>query len=340
MGNDLGIALIGAGRIGRVHAQTLARSVKGARLLGVADVREEAAQAVASEHGVPWAGSDHRVLLDDPAVDAVVICTSTDTHAQLIVEAAQAGKHIFCEKPIDLDLVRTDRAIAAARSAGVKLQIGFNRRFDAGFRRVRDLVAEGQVGDVHLLHIISRDPAPPSLDYVRVSGGMFLDMTIHDFDMARFLTGSDIVEVTATGAVLVDPAIGTAGDVDTALVTLRFANGALGVIDNSRRAVYGYDQRVEVFGSRGVAQADNNTPTNAWLTDERGRHSDKPLYFFLERYAAAYAAELQAFCRAVLEDEAPLVTGADGRAALVAGLAATRSLNEGRAVRLAEVKRG
>lgn len=340
MAGELGIGLIGAGRIGRVHAQALARSVPGARLLGVADLKEEAAVEVAEAQGIPWAGTDHRALLDDANIEAVLICTSTDAHARLIVETAQAGKHIFCEKPIALSLAATDEAIAAVEHAGVKLQIGFNRRFDTGFSRVRDLVTDGVVGAVHLVHIISRDPAPPPLEYVQVSGGMFLDMTIHDFDMARFLTGSDIVDVTTAGAVLVDPAIGVAGDVDTALVTLRFANGALGIIDNSRRAVYGYDQRVEVFGSAGVAQAGNNTLTNVSLTNEDGRHSDKPLYFFLERYAAAYTAELQAFCRAVVENEAPPVTGADGRAALVAGLAATRSLREGRPVKLSDVDGG
>ena len=337
MSDEMRVGLIGAGRIGRVHAQTLTRSLPGVTLLGVADVREPAAKSLAEELGVPWWGADYRRLLDDPRIGAVLICSSTDTHAGLIVEAAEAGKHIFCEKPIALDLAQTDRAIAAAGAAGVKLQIGFNRRFDAGFRRVHELVFAGAVGAVHLLHIISRDPEPPPLEYVRVSGGIFLDMTIHDFDMARFLVGSEIEEVMAVGAVLVNPGIGEANDVDTALVTLRFANGALGVIDNSRRAVYGYDQRVEVFGSRGSAQADNSTATSAALLDAGGRHTDKPLHFFLERYAAAYTAELQAFCQALKNDCEPLVAGCDGRAALLAGLAATRSLKEGRPVRLAEV---
>ncbi|NPV06521.1 MAG: inositol 2-dehydrogenase [Anaerolineae bacterium] len=340
MDGDLKLGLIGAGRIGRVHAHTLARAVPGVGLAAIADVRLEAAQELARQYDVPVAVQDHLAILADPEIDAVVICTSTDTHADLIVEAARAGKHVFCEKPIALDLVETDRALAAATEAGVKLQIGFNRRFDPSFRRVRDLVAQGRVGEPHIVHIISRDPAPPPIEYVKVSGGIFVDMTIHDFDMARFLTGSDIEEVTAVGAVLVDPAVGEAGDVDTALVTLRFVSGALGSIDNSRRAVYGYDQRVEVFGSRGSAAAGNQTPTNTVVADAEGIHQEKPLYFFLERYASAYVAELQAFCDCLRQDVPPPVTGADGRAALVAALAATRSLREHRPVRVAEVEGG
>jgi myo-inositol 2-dehydrogenase / D-chiro-inositol 1-dehydrogenase len=337
MKRSIRVGLIGAGRIGRVHAQALAHGIPGVELAAIVDVREDAARDLAEAYNVPLAAGDPVAVLDDPDVDAVVVCTSTDTHAHLIEEAARAGKHVFCEKPIDFDLARTDQALAAAAAAGVKLQIGFNRRFDPNFRRVHDLVAEGRLGEPHVVRITSRDPAPPPIEYVRVSGGIFVDMTIHDFDMARYLAGSDIEEVTAFGAVLVDPAIGEAGDVDTALVALRFANGAIGAIDNSRRAVYGYDQRVEVFGSKGSAVASNNTPTNTVLTDVEGTHGDKPLYFFLERYAAAYAAELRAFCDCVRDGGEPPVTGADGRAALVAGLAAKRSLAEGRPVRLAEI---
>ncbi|MHB0875227.1 MAG: inositol 2-dehydrogenase [Anaerolineae bacterium] len=337
MTDRINIGLIGAGRIGKVHAQALAHGIPGVTLAAIADVREDAARDLAQLYDVPLAAADYVAILDDVDIDAVVICTSTDTHARLIEEASQAGKHIFCEKPIDLDLARTDHALAAAAAAGVKLQIGFNRRFDPNFRRIRDLVADGRLGEPHIVRITSRDPAPPPVDYVRVSGGLFVDMAIHDFDMARFLTGSEIEEVMAVGAVLVDPAIAEAGDIDTALITLRFANGAIGSIDNSRRAVYGYDQRVEVFGSKGSAIAGNNTPTNTVLTDAEGAHADKPLYFFLERYAAAYAAELRAFCDCLRDDSEPAVTGADGRAALVAGLAAKRSLAERRPVPLSEI---
>jgi myo-inositol 2-dehydrogenase/D-chiro-inositol 1-dehydrogenase len=252
----------------------------------------------------------------------------------MIEEAAAAGKHIFCEKPIDFSLARIDRCLAAVERAGVKLQIGFNRRFDANFARVRQAVAEGQIGDPHILRITSRDPAPPPISYVEVSGGMFLDMTIHDFDMARFLVGSEVEEVYAAGAVSVDPAIGAAGDIDTAVLTLKFANGCLGTIDNSRQAVYGYDQRVEVFGSKGMASAGNNTADQAVLSDASGVHAALPLYFFVERYVDSYIAELSAFIRCIQEDTPPPVSGLDGRIPVQMGYAAQKSLAEGRPVRL------
>ena len=219
--------------------------------MAVSDVNVEEAKAVGARLGVGKIEADHHALLNDPDIDAVVICSPTDMHAIMIEEAAAAGKQIFCEKPIARTLQEIDKALDAVKKAGVKLQIGFNRRFDANFARVRQAIVSGELGEPHLLHIISRDPGPPPISYVKVSGGMFLDMTIHDFDMARFLTGDDVEEVYAAGAVRVDPEIGEAGDLDTALVTLKFKNGVLGVIDNSRKAVYGYDQRVEVLGSAG-----------------------------------------------------------------------------------------
>jgi myo-inositol 2-dehydrogenase/D-chiro-inositol 1-dehydrogenase len=280
---------------------------------------------------------DHRTLLSDDAIDAVAICSSTDTHAQIITDAARFGKHIFCEKPIDLDLARVDAALQAVETAGVKLQVGFNRRFDPNFRRVRDLVAQGAVGTPHILRITSRDPAPPPVSYVEVSGGIFLDMTIHDFDMARYLMGDEVVEVYAMGQVLIDPAIGEAGDVDTAIVTLRFAGGAMGTIDNSRQAVYGYDQRVEVFGSEGMVAAGNETADRTLYANSEGMHGALPLYFFIERYTDAYIAEMQAFVNAIQTDSDPPVTGLDGRAPIVIGRAATLSSREGRPVRVDEV---
>lgn len=335
--NSLNIALLGAGRIGRVHAQNLAYRLPQARLTAVADVFAEVARQLAAEYAIPAAYDDPRRVLDDPSVDAVVICTSTDTHAALITAAAQAGKHIFCEKPIALDLAAIDAALATAERAGVKLQIGFNRRFDPNFARVRQAIASGEIGRPHLLRITSRDPQPPSLSYVKVSGGIFLDMTIHDFDMARFLMGSEVEEVYAVGGVLVDPAIGEVGDVDTALVTLRFANGALGSIDNSRQAVYGYDQRVEAFGSAGMIAVANETPHRAEVSNAQGVHGAPPLFFFLERYTAAYVAELRAFIACIVNDTPPPVSGQDGRVPVVMGYAATKSLREGRPVRLSEI---
>jgi len=284
------LGIIGAGRIGKLHAEHLVYRIPDARVAAISDILPEAAQQCAARLGIPHAYADHRAILDDETIDAVVICSSTNTHAQMIEEAAAAGKQIFCEKPIDFSLERIDRALAAVERAGVKLQIGFNRRFDANFARIHAAVANGQIGDPHILRITSRDPAPPPISYIEVSGGIFLDMTIHDFDMARFLIGSEVEEVYAAGAVSVDPAIGKAGDIDTAVITLKFANGCLGTIDNSRQAVYGYDQRVEVFGSRGMIYSGNNVANQATLSDAQGVHAALPLYFFVERYVDSYIA--------------------------------------------------
>jgi myo-inositol 2-dehydrogenase/D-chiro-inositol 1-dehydrogenase len=340
MTDVLNIGLIGAGRIGRVHAENLAYRIPAAQLLAVADVAEAAAQDCARQFGIPTACVDYREILENRAIQAVAICSATDTHADLIEAAAQAGKHIFCEKPIALALDTIDRALAAVERAGVKLQIGFNRRFDANYRRVRQAVAQGEIGQPQILHIISRDPSPPPIAYIKVSGGIFLDMTIHDFDMARFLIGSEVEEVYTAAAVMVDPAIGGAGDVDTAVVVLRFANGAIGTIDNSRQAVYGYDQRVEVLGSAGAIRIDNNYPNTAILSTGQRVQRDLPLHFFMERYTESFVAEMAAFVDAVLHDRPVPVTGQDGRAPVAIGLAARRSYEERRPVRLDTDERG
>jgi myo-inositol 2-dehydrogenase/D-chiro-inositol 1-dehydrogenase len=337
MKQTMNVGVIGTGRIGRLHAENLMLRVPEANLVAVSDIFLEAAQGVASDLGVPAVYQDHRRILDDPSVDAVLICSSTDTHAQIIEEAAEAGKQIFCEKPIALDLVKIDRALAVVEKAGVKLQVGFNRRFDHNFARVRDLVAAGEIGEPHLLRITSRDPAPPPIAYIKVSGGIFLDMTIHDFDMARFLMQSEVEEVFVAAAVLVDPEIGKAGDVDTAVITLRFANTALGTIDNSRQAVYGYDQRVEVFGSKGAVTISNNTPDSALISNSAGVHGPLPLFFFVERYTESYIAEMKAFVECVLLDKVPAVTGIDGRIPVVMGYAAKKSYAENRPVKLSEI---
>lgn len=333
----LNIGLIGAGRIGLVHAATITQRVPSARLVAVADVNEAAARACAERYNVPFFTADPHAVIEHADVHVVLICSSTDTHAPLIEAAARAGKPIFCEKPIALDLAAVDRALDAVARAGVPLQVGFNRRFDPNFERLRRAVAEGEIGEPHLLHIISRDPAPPPIEYVKVSGGLFLDMAIHDFDMARFLLGSEIEEVFVAGAVRVDPAIGEAGDVDTAVTLLRFASGAIGTIDNSRRAAYGYDQRAEVFGSKGMAQTLNNYPNQVIVSTAESVRRDLPLHFFMQRYVESYQREIEAFVQAVLEGTPPPVNGDDGRAATVAALAAKRSLQEGRPVRLREV---
>jgi myo-inositol 2-dehydrogenase/D-chiro-inositol 1-dehydrogenase len=316
---NLRVGVIGAGRIGKIHAQNLATRIHGAEVVTIADVDLKAAQDLAAQVHIPTAVDDYRVILTDPTIEAVAICSSTDTHARIVVETAQAGKHIFCEKPIDLQLDKIDAALEAVEKAGVKLQIGFNRRFDPNFRKVRTMVAEGKIGTPHIIRITSRDPAPPPLSYVKVSGGLFLDMTIHDFDMARYLS------------------IGEAGDVDTAVITLRFANGAIGTIDNSRKAVYGYDQRVEVFGSEGMVQAHNNTPDNDVYFNQEGVHSAKPLYFFLERYMESFISEMKEFVQSIREDKTPPVTGLDGRIPVVIGMAAKKSYMEHRPVKLSEI---
>jgi myo-inositol 2-dehydrogenase/D-chiro-inositol 1-dehydrogenase len=266
----------------------------------------------------------------------VLICSSTDTHAPFIEAAARAGKHIFCEKPIALNLDATAHALRAVERAGVKLQIGFNRRFDANFVRARRAVESGEIGEPHILHLVSRDPAPPPIEYVKVSGGLFLDMTIHDFDMARYLIGSEVEEVHALGAARVDPTIGEAGDVDTAVILLRFANGVFGTIDNSRRAAYGYDQRAEIFGSRGAVSVLNNYPNNAVLSTSHAVYRDLPLNFFMQRYVESYQREIEAFVQAVIEDTTVSVSGHDGWAALAIGMAAKQSWQEGRPVKVSE----
>jgi len=338
MAEQLRVGVIGTGRIGVLHARNLAGKVAGVRLEAVSDVVAAAAEKCAAELGVATATTDHRRILERKDIDAVVICSSTDTHSRMIGEAAEAGKHIFCEKPIDFDLRRIDEALAKVKRAGVKLQIGFNRRFDPSFQRVHDLVAAGGVGTPHLLRITSRDPSPPPIAYVKVSGGIFLDMTIHDFDMARYQMGCEVVEMYAAGGVLVDPEIGKAGDIDTAVVTLRFENGAIGTIDNSRKSVYGYDQRVEVFGSGGMAEAGNAYPNTVTVSGDRSVVRDLPLNFFLERYMEAYLREMAAFVACVRDGKNPPVGGLDGRVPVVMGKAAKLSAEQNRPVKLSEIK--
>jgi myo-inositol 2-dehydrogenase/D-chiro-inositol 1-dehydrogenase len=337
MSEQLRVGIIGAGRIGRVHAETLAFRVPQARPVAIADVNRQAAEDLAARCRIGRVAGSAEDILSDREVDAVLICSSTDTHADLIIAAAQAGKHIFCEKPIDFTLEKIDRALVAVDAARVKLQIGFNRRFDANFARVRDAVASGEIGTPHLLHIISRDPAPPPMAYVRVSGGMFLDMTIHDFDMARFLMADEVEEIYTAAAVRVSSEIGAAGDVDTAVITMRFRNGTIGTIDNCRQAVYGYDQRVEVLGSAGSIATQNCYPNQATVSTASEVRRDLPLNFFMERYAGSFQTELRAFVTAVVSDTPTPVTGADGRVPVVMALAARKSHDEGRPVRLDEV---
>jgi len=333
----LGIGIVGAGRIGRVHAESLAFRIPEAAPVAIADINGGAAREVADRCGIPCVAKDSEEILNDPGVDAVLICSPTETHAHLIVEAARAGKHVFCEKPIDHSLAKIDLALLQVKKSGVKLQVGFNRRFDANFVRVRNAVTQDEIGTPHLMHIISRDPGPPPLSYIKTSGGIFLDMTIHDFDTARFLVGDEIESIYATGAVRVDPEIGRAGDLDTVLIVLQFKNGVIATIDNSRKAVYGYDQRVEILGSKGAIATENCYPNQAILSTGTTIQRDLPLNFFMERYSQSFVSELKAFVQAVVQDKPVPVNGADGRIAVVMALAARKSFDERRPVQLKEV---
>jgi myo-inositol 2-dehydrogenase/D-chiro-inositol 1-dehydrogenase len=332
------LGIIGAGRIGRVHARSVSSMAQASVAVAISDVNRAAAEEVAQLFGIARVAARAEEIFSDPEIDAVLICSSTDTHAPLIVAAAQAGKHIFCEKPIDYELSRIDWALDAVRRAGVKLQVGFNRRFDANYARVRQAIASGEIGAPRLLHIVSRDPAPPPISYIRSSGGMFFDMTIHDFDMARFLIQDEVEEVYTAAGVMVDPDIGRAGDVDTAVITLRFRNGVIGTIDNSRQAAYGYDQRVEVLGSKGSISTANVYANQATISTGSEIRRDLPLNFFMDRYADSFASELRAFLEALAQNRPAPVTGDDARAPVVLGIAAQMSHRQRRPVRLEEVE--
>ncbi len=333
----LRVGVIGAGRIGKVHAGTLSSMVPGVRVAAVADAVPEAARQLADACGAEKAVRDHREILEDRTIGAVVICTSTDTHAALIEESADAGKHIFCEKPIALDLDKIDAALAAVERNRVVFMVGFNRRYDAGNAGLRETVRSGAIGVPEMCLISSRDPMPPPAGYVRLSGGMFLDMTIHDFDLSRFLVGDEPEEVFARANCLVDPAIGEQGDIDTAMVTITFKKGALCHIDNSRRAVYGYDQRAEVFGSKGMASTTNIHENNVIVARAEG-YSRPPIQnFFMQRYIAAFQEEDRVFAECVREGKEPPAGGKDGRAAALMCYAANKSLAERRPVRIEEV---
>ena len=332
------VGIIGAGRIGRVHITSISTRVKDAVIKTVADpfLNDETAEW-AKSMGVEHTTKDYKEIINDPEINAVLICSSTDTHSPISLEAIKAGKHVFCEKPIDHDIAKIQEVIDALKETNVKYQVGFNRRFDHNFEAVQQAVAAGKVGKPEIIKITSRDPEPPSIDYVKVSGGIFLDMTIHDFDMVRFLAGCNATEVYVEAAVLVDPAIGEAGDVDTAVITLKMENGAIAVIDNSRKAVYGYDQRAEVFGSKGMVAVSNDSTSSAVISNAEGVTGEKPLYFFLERYMAAYAKEIKCFIEAIENDTDTPLGVMDGLEPVLMGLAAKKSLEEHRPVKISEI---
>ena len=326
--------LLGAGRIGKVHAKAVSGDAE-ATLVAVADAFPAAAQAIADQYGCTVRTIDEIAMATD--IDAVVICTPTDTHADLIEQFVKAGKAVFCEKPIDLSLARVKSCLDVVRAHKGTLMVGFNRRFDPHFRAVRDRIDKGAIGDVEMVVITSRDPGAPPVDYIKRSGGIFRDMTIHDFDMARFLLGEEVTEVVATAAVLVDPTIGAAGDFDSVQVLLRTASGRQAMISNSRRATYGYDQRIEVHGSKGMVSAENQRPTSIEVANAQG-YTRPPLHdFFMTRYTEAYAAEIAAFIAAIGGKGKAAPSGEDGLIALALADAAVKSVSEGRIVKMAEM---
>lgn len=332
------VGIIGAGRIGKVHITSIATRVAEARVKTVADpFLTPETEVWAKSMGVEHTTKDYHEIMNDPEISAVLICSSTDTHSQISLEAIRAGKHVFCEKPVDHDVKKIMEVIKALEGTGLKYQVGFNRRFDHNFEALQKTVAGGNVGKPEIIKITSRDPEPPSPEYVKVSGGIFLDMTIHDFDMVRFLAGCDAEEIYVQSANLVDPAIGQAGDVDTAIVTLKMQNGALAVIDNSRRAAYGYDQRAEVFGSLGMASVSNDSQSSVQLSNSDGVTEEKPLFFFLERYMDAYGKEITEFINAIVNNRETPLNIEDGLKPVLMGLAAKKSCREHRPVSIAEI---
>lgn len=333
------VGLIGAGRIGRLHGTNLAHSVAEADLAAVADpYLTDAAKEWAAEMGIEKVYDDPEKVLADPEIEAVFICSSTNTHADLIKRAAKAGKNIFCEKPIDTKLDRIREALDAVREANVKLQVGFVRRFDHNHKKVHDVVASGRLGAPNVVKVTSRDPDHQSMDYIKVSGGIYMDMTIHDFDMVRYLAGSNATEITAYGAALSGAGYDKYDDVDTTVVMMKFENGALGVIDNSRAAHYGYDQRTEVMCDKGCVQVANDLNDTAMVSSAERVEIAKPQWFFLERYNQAFIDEERAFLQAIQNNTETPVGSEDGIEPVKMAIAAAKSLKEGRPVKLSEVE--
>lgn len=327
----INICIFGAGRIGTIHAMSAAQHPE-VTIRYVVDAFDEAAQKLASKYEATVTDVD--TALADPEVHGVIIASSTDTHADLIEKSAQAGKAIFCEKPVDLSLDRVAQCAELVKRQGVVCAVGFNRRFDDQFRQLKQAIEQQRIGKLEMLTITSRDPSPPPIDYIKVSGGLFKDMMIHDFDMARWLLGEEPVEISATASCQVDPAIAAAGDVDTALVTLKTASGKLCQISNSRRAAYGYDQRIEAFGSLGLVQAQNVPENQLQFSLEQGNTSAKPVYFFLERYQQAYRDELQNFIECIEGKAEPLANVSDGLQAIVLAEAAQEAYRSGQSIQL------
>lgn len=337
MRSTINVGILGAGRIGKLHVENIAY-MPDINIVSIADAfMNEDMEKWANGIGVTNVYSDSDKVINDKNIDAILICSSTNTHADLIIQCAKAGKHIFCEKPIDFNIDKISKALDEVEKAGVKLQVGFVRRFDHNHKKVRDVVASGTLGRPHIVKVTSRDPASQPAEYIKVSGGIFMDMTIHDFDMARYLAGSEVVEVSAYGSVMIDEFLKDYDDIDTAIVMLKFENGCIGVIDNSRRAGYGYDQRTEVHCDKGCVQVSNDVANSAIISTADGVLLEKPLWFFLERYNNAFINEIKAFADAIKNDTETLVNGVDGIMPVKIAMAAKKSMKEGRSVKISEI---
>ncbi|MBA4139689.1 MAG: inositol 2-dehydrogenase [Segetibacter sp.] len=333
---QINIALLGMGRIGKIHFKNIEQHFSGAKITAVADP-QIIDSLFKEQYPDIFFSKDPDEVIARPDVDAVLICTPTSSHADLIEKAITNKKNIFCEKPMDLSLERTTALSELAEEAGVKLMLGFNRRFDPDFMEARKSVREGKIGDVQIVKITSRDPGLPPIEYIKNSGGLFMDMAIHDFDMARYIMGKEVIEVYAKGLVVIDKAVAEARDIDTALTTLIFEDGTYAVIDNSRKAAYGYDQRLEIFGSGGMIQVDNNLHNRNILYNESGIHSALPLDFFMDRYAKSYLKEMELFIDALVNNKEMPVGGHDGLQATMIAFAAKLSVEENRPVKLSEI---
>jgi len=333
--NKIRTLIIGLGRIGKIHLGNL-QAIDEVEIVGICDHTDEA-KVFSNKAGLTFYQKDFTDVADQVQADAIVICSPTDTHANYVSIAAKKGIDVFCEKPLDLSLEKVKQVLKTVNESKIKLMLGFNRRFDSEFQSVKEKIVNGHIGDIHTIKITSRDPSPPPINYIKSSGGMFLDMTIHDFDMIRYLTNKEIVEVYAKGDALVNPEIAKAGDIDTAIINLTFEDGSMAVIDNCRKAVYGYDQRVEVFGSKGMVQSKNKFDKYTLTYSENGITSALPQHFFLERYADAYKKEIDHFIDCIRHKKTPEVSGFDGLMSLVLGLCAKESLNCNKPVLVSEI---
>lgn len=331
------IGIIGMGRMGKIHLKNLSENIDNVEVVTVVNPSEEG-QKFALKHGVKNISSNINSIIENPEIDAVVICSPNNTHSEYTIKCADAGKAIFCEKPIDMSLEKSIETIAVISELKTPLMIGFNQRFDKNFSKVKDEINKGKIGSIRNLHIISRDPQPPPISYIKKSGGLFKDMTIHDFDMARFIMGCEVEEVFAYGNCLIDPEIGKAQDIDSATVLLKFENGALATIENSREAKYGYDQRLEVLGSNGMIKVDNPLKTGVKISTETGTASDRNLDFFMDRYEASYLVEMSCFINAIINNKPMPVSGEDGLKAMLIADAANRSLAQNHPIKVDDIK--